>query len=70
MNIRKTGTRGTIFTYDDDISVYLIKGNPKIVLCDTHLGPLSMEVIKQYLAADYPQKEILIFNSHSDWDHI
>lgn len=70
MNIRKTGTRGTIFTYDDNISVYLINGNQKIVLCDTHLGPLSMEVIKQYLAADYPQKEILIFNSHSDWDHI
>lgn len=26
MDIREIGTRGVIFTYEDDISVYLIKG--------------------------------------------
>jgi len=58
------------FTYDDDISVYLIKGEHHVVLCDTHLGPLSMKVIKDYLLTQLAPKELLVFNSHSDWDHI
>jgi len=70
MDIREIGTRGVMFTYDDDISVYLIKGEHHFVLCDTHLGPLSMKVIKDYLLTQSAPKELLVFNSHSDWDHI
>jgi len=70
MIIQEIGKRGIIFTYEDDISVYLIKGDHHIVLCDTHLGPLSMEVIKEYLLTQKARKEFLVFNSHSDWDHI
>jgi len=68
--IREIGTRGVIFTYEDDISVYLIKGDHLNILCDTHLGPLSMDVIKEYLLTQIVPKELLVFNSHSDWDHI
>lgn len=68
--VREIGIRGVIFTYDDDISVYLIKGDHHYVLCDTHLGPLSMNVIKDYLPIQLTPKELLVFNSHSDWDHI
>lgn len=71
MVIQEIGTRGVIFTYEDDISVYLIKGDHSYILCDTHLGPLSMDIIKDYISTTHlPEKEILIFNSHSDWDHI
>ena len=70
MDIREIGTRGVIFTYGDDISVYLIKGEFHFVLCDTHLGPLSMKVIKDYLLTQLTPKELLVFNCHSDWDHI
>jgi len=68
--IQEIGIRGVIFTYEDDISVYLIKGDHHNVLCDTHLGPLSMAVIKEYLLTQIVPKELLVFNSHSDWDHI
>lgn len=70
MNIREIGTRGVIFTYEDDISLYLIKSDHHFVLCDTHLGPLSMNVIKDYLLTQLTPKELIVFNSHSDWDHI
>ncbi|EGW37932.1 MBL fold metallo-hydrolase [Desulfosporosinus sp. OT] len=70
MIIQEIGIRGVIFTYEDDISVYLIKGDHQIVLCDTHLGPRSMNVVKDYLLTQSSPKELLVFNSHSDWDHI
>lgn len=70
MRIQEIGTRGVIFTFPDNISVYLIKGDQYLILCDTHLGPLSMDRIKDYLLSQSIHKELLIFNSHSDWDHI
>jgi len=68
--VSKVGNRGVIFTFEDNISVYLICADNYWFLCDTHLGPLSMECIKQYIAAQANNKEIIMFNSHSDWDHI
>ena len=70
MLIQKIGERGVIFTYEDDITIYLIIGDHQYILCDTHLGPLSMNVIKEYITKRLPDKEIVVFNSHSDWDHI
>lgn len=29
-----------------------------------------MEIVKEYIKANLPEKEILVFNSHADWDHI
>jgi len=52
-------------------SVYLINGEHNVYLCDTHLGPVSMELIKQYLRSNgLDNKELVIFLSHSDWDHV
>jgi cyclase len=71
MVIQEIGMRGVVFTYEDGITVYLIKGDYSYVLCDTHLGPLSMDIIKEYISkTQLPVKEIFLFNSHSDWDHI
>lgn len=70
MRIQEIGTRGVIFTFPDNITIYLIKGDQYLILCDTHLGPLSMDRIKEYLLSQSIHKELLIFNSHSDWDHI
>ncbi|AFM39504.1 Zn-dependent hydrolase, glyoxylase [Desulfosporosinus acidiphilus SJ4] len=70
MIIQEIGQRGVIFTFDDEISVYLIKGDHYHVLCDTHLGPASMNAVKDYLPYRLRPKELLVFNSHSDWDHI
>ena len=59
-----------MLTFDDDISVMIIIGTQHTVLCDTHLGPDSIQEINGFLASiDHPDN-LFIFNSHSDWDHI
>lgn len=70
MLIEKIGNRGVMFTFADNITVYLIDAGKKYFLCDTHLGPYSMEYIKQYICCQGHEKEAIIFNSHADWDHI
>lgn len=71
MIIKEIGSRGTIFTFDDETSVYLVNSDKRLFLCDTHLGPISMEVIKQYIMDhNWTSKELIVFNTHSDWDHI
>ena len=69
-NIGTVGSRGVVFTFEDDISVYLICADEYWFLCDTHLGPLSMDYIKKYLAGRAGNKRMIVFNSHSDWDHV
>jgi len=69
-DVSKVGNRGVIFTFDDDITVYLIHTDRYWFLCDTHLGPQSMEGIKNYISMRSNEKEVIVFNSHSDWDHI
>lgn len=69
-DVSKVGNRGVIFTFEDDITVYLIDTDKNWFLCDTHLGPQSMECIKEYIGMQSNKKEVIVFNSHSDWDHI
>src|SRR6056297_801677 len=69
--IKEIGQRGVIFQYEDQNLVYLIKGDKRLYLCDTHLGNKSMQVVKDYINdKGYQDKELVIFNSHSDYDHI
>ena len=78
MKIEKIGSRGVLFTMEandsafaEDYYIYLINGEKDLYLCDTHVGPKSMEPIQQYLAANgLDTKPLVIFHSHSDWDHI
>jgi len=77
MITKKIGGRGIMFTYEEDesplgggISIYMINTADKIFLCDTHLGPKSMEYIYDYIDGNLYDKEMYIFNSHADWDHI
>ena len=69
MKIREIARRGLLFTFADEISVYLIRGRQRSFLCDTHLGPVSMAGVRQYLT-DVHEGNLLVFNSHSDWDHV
>ncbi|MGM0410632.1 MAG: MBL fold metallo-hydrolase, partial [Bacillota bacterium] len=68
--IKEVGRRGVIFQYDDQNLVYLIKGDNRLYLCDTHLGPKSMKIVRDYIQDNgLEDKELVIFNSHSDYDH-
>lgn len=78
MRIEKIGNRGVLFTMEaqdsafaEDYYIYLINGEKNLFLCDTHVGPASMKPIQQYLVANgLDKKPLVIFQSHSDWDHI
>lgn len=76
MKIQQIGSRGVLFTFQDgdspmtgETSVYLIEGRYRFYLCDTFLGNRSMSVVKNYIQ-ETPRKDLVIFNSHSDYDHI
>ncbi|QJW46513.1 MBL fold metallo-hydrolase [bacterium BFN5] len=69
--VRQVGSRGSLITFEDDISVYLIQTEREWFLCDTHLGPLSMDAVKAHISQhSTTQQATILFNSHSDWDHI
>lgn len=76
MRIKKISARGTVFTFEKaesalgEYSCYLIEGEKRFYLCDTHLGPRSMEPVANFIAAQAASKPLVIFFSHSDWDHI
>lgn len=70
MEMKKIGRRGVSFT-DQDTSVYLICGEHRLYLCDTHWGPNSMDAVKEYIINQQLQdRELIIFNTHSDYDHV
>lgn len=68
--IARLSNRCRIITFDDGISILLICGPEHTFLCDTHLGPESMQEIIPLLAQESVEDVPVIFNSHSDWDHI
>lgn len=78
MKIEEIGNRGVLFTIEaqdsafaEDYYIYLINGEKNLYLCDTHVGPASMEPIKEYLVDNgLNKKPLVILHSHSDWDHI
>lgn len=70
MRIEQIGSRGSLLTFDDEISVYLVSCMRFHLLCDTHLGPDSMDQVFLHLSNEIQPGQMIIFNSHSDWDHI
>ncbi|TDX48802.1 glyoxylase-like metal-dependent hydrolase (beta-lactamase superfamily II) [Orenia marismortui] len=78
LEIKKVGNRGVLFKffYLQDTgfgvttNVYLINTKNYVFVCDTFLGPDSMKEVKNYIDINLPNKIIIIFNSHYDWDHI
>ncbi|WP_319579119.1 MBL fold metallo-hydrolase [uncultured Methanospirillum sp.] len=70
MRVEQIAERGRLLTFDDGISLYLITGTHVHLLCDTHLGPVSMNEVFEILTVNHASHRLLIFNSHSDWDHI
>jgi len=76
MDIKEIG-RGVMFTYTanespiGEYSTYLVNGDNNLYLCDSFLGPKSMEPIKDYIADQgWQDKPMVVFLSHSDWDHV
>lgn len=68
--IRELGSRGVLFIFEFGDVLYLIKNKNKLFLCDTSEGHGEMTYIKKYLKINNLENiPLLIFNTHSDWDH-
>ena len=65
--ITPVSRRCRMITFDDGISLLLVTGTTLQILCDTHLGPDSMTAIRDFFS---DEKQLILFNSHADWDHI
>ncbi len=72
MKVKEVGTRGLLVTFEDPYftTLYVIKGVQNIFFCDTFLGPDPINALLEYLGHEINNKNILIFNSHADYDHI
>jgi len=71
MKATQISNRSFILKFDDGDTNYLINGRNTIYLCDTHMGPKSMELVKDYIKTQgWGGKEIIVFNSHCHYDHI
>lgn len=78
MRISKISSRNFVFSFDLDVpglftgvtNVLVINTENYYVVCDTFLGPNLMNKIDIFLQNEIDKKPFIIFNSHSDWDHI
>jgi cyclase len=73
MEIKKVGRRGTLFTFYDlgiPTNVYVINAKQYVYILDTYLGPDIMKMINQYIKEQYGNKQVIVVNSHSHWDHV
>lgn len=73
MQIEQIGERNVTVIHERPFRTitHLILGEKRVYVCDTFLGPEPMrevsEVLRDRGASDKP---VVVFNSHSDWDHI
>lgn len=72
MRYKRIGARGVVFSFAelDQTNILTIFGERFTYICDTFLGPEPMEEIKQVIKDDGRKQPIILFNSHSDWDHV
>ncbi len=73
MKTVKVGTRGYFFSFDDPYftTLYVINAKNRIFICDTFLGPDPMKEVLDFLDKEgIKDKEIVVFNTHYDYDHI
>lgn len=52
-----------------DVDAYAIVTGRYVVLCDTLLCPEDMAAAIDDLQADLAERQLLVINSHADWDH-
>lgn len=50
-------------------NVFVVVGEKFVFVCDTSSKPSEMVEIKSFIEKNYPSHKIVVFNSHSDFDH-
>ena len=73
MELHRIGERNLTIAFQEPFytTVHLIFGDQRVYVCDTFLGPDSMEEIARIIKENgHQDKPIVVFNSHADWDHV
>ena len=73
MEFNKLGPRNLTVAFQDPFytTTHLIFGDHRVYVCDTFLGPKSMEEISKVIKEEgHQDKPVVVFNSHADWDHV
>ncbi|NWF95856.1 MAG: MBL fold metallo-hydrolase [Candidatus Thorarchaeota archaeon] len=72
MRTQHIGKRGMLFTFDDPYvtNCYAIGLDAKVILCDTFCGPDAMSQVMDGLRAEGLDREVWVFNTHADYDHV
>lgn len=76
--IRRLGARSFLVTFHDlgtfergyTTNAMVVFGKKRNFVLDTFLGPASMRPVREILAREGGGKPVVVFNSHSDWDHV
>jgi glyoxylase-like metal-dependent hydrolase (beta-lactamase superfamily II) len=53
----------------DLVNVFVLVTERFVVLVDTLLNPITANTLVEYAQAYLPGRQLLVINSHSDWDH-
>src|SRR5689334_2615443 len=51
------------------VDCYVIITRRYVVICDTLLRPEDMTIVMRAIQNVLPGRQLLVFNSHADWDH-
>ncbi|PCJ18943.1 MAG: hypothetical protein COB02_09425 [Candidatus Cloacimonadota bacterium] len=77
MNPTQISNRGFLFKFDDtnsnfsqETNVYVVIAKNKVFVADTHCGCDSMGYVKDFIKEKCPLHEIVVINTHYDWDHV
>ncbi|MHA2003891.1 MAG: MBL fold metallo-hydrolase [Candidatus Thorarchaeota archaeon] len=73
MKATQIGERGWVFAFEDPYltNVLVIIGDKRVFVCDTFCGPDSMKTVVDYLQQQgHGSLPMVVFNSHSHYDHI
>ena len=50
-------------------NIFVVVGNKFIFVLDTSSNPIEMQTVKEFILQKYTSHKIVVFNSHSDFDH-
>lgn len=71
MDSTRLGSRCVLLSFPElAVNLLAIYGEHRTYLCDTFLGPEPMELVKEAFRADGRDQPVVVFNSHSHWDHV
>jgi len=71
MEVTRLGRRCRVLSFPElEINLLAIYGDHRTYLCDTFLGPEPMDLVMEAFRAEDRDQPVVVFNSHSHWDHV